>query len=252
MKIAILDDEKTHLQLMEQALVGGNVHEVWGESVTCHLFGQGETLLEMLKGGEQFDCLLLDRHLPDMSGDVILAWLRQHATIYMPVVMVTSLRLEESIVQSLNAGADDYVCKPFRPIELLARVQRLIRQTRSLEASTLAKNEAINSAKQLMSVAGYDFDSIALTVTFEGQTVVMTEREFWLSQIFFSNLNGLMSRSELYEAAWRGKNAGTSRALDTHIYRVRNKLNLIPERGFVLRAVYGYGYRLEHFAVKAA
>ncbi len=93
MKIAVLDDEKTQLQLIEQALIGGG-DEVWGEPTECHLFDRGLDLLEVLKK-DSFDCVLLDRQLPDMSGDVVLQWLRQYAEKYTPVIMLTALRGED-------------------------------------------------------------------------------------------------------------------------------------------------------------
>lgn len=249
MKIAILDNDKAHLLLMKQTLVGANATSVLGEPATCHLFERGEVLFGVLQAGETFDCLLLERRLPDMSGDVILDWLRQYSATYMPVIMVSSLRLEAHIVQSLNAGADDYVCKPFRPLELLARVARLVRQMQQAKASlSPPKAESIGEPMSL-SVAGYDFNPIASTVTFDGKTIELTEREYRLSQILFSNLNGLLARADLYQAVWQNSDDGSNRALDTHIYRIRTKLELLPERGFALRAAYGYGYRLEHSAM---
>lgn len=247
MRIAILDDEKTHLQLMEQAIIGGNVMRMWDEPVTCELYTRGLELLDVLKKGAQFDCLLLDRQLPDMSGDVILAWLRQHATVYMPVILVTSLRLEESIVEGLEMGADDYVSKPFRSPELLARVRCAVKNNRRVSSNTLVQAQAVNAAMQVIDVGGYEFEPLTLSVKYNGVHVILTDREFCLAQMLFANLNGVLSRSDLFQAAWKRIDKGGSRALDTHIYKVRNKLNLIPERGFVLRAVYGYGYRLEYF-----
>lgn len=252
MKVAILDGEKSHLLLIEQAMVAGNGNRAFGESMACHLFECGASLLELLQNGEQFDCLLLERRLLDVSGDLILAWLRQNSAVYMPVIMVSSMRLEENIVQSLNAGADDYVCKPFRPLELFARVRRLVAQTRRTQSTGLVKIEPMGAATQSMSVVGYDFDPIASTVTFGGESIVLTEREYRLAQVLFVNLNQLLTRPDLYQAVWQRVEAGGNRALDTHIYRIRTKLKLLPERGFLLRAVYGYGYRLEYSLVKVA
>jgi DNA-binding response OmpR family regulator len=261
MKIAILDDEKTQLQLIEQALTGGDDHEVWGEPVDCHMFDSGLKLLECLKNKEEFDCILLDRHLPDMSGDVILQWLRQYGEIYTPVLMLTSLRAEEQVVESLAAGADDYVTKPFRPRELVARVQRLVRKTKSANerkadsASSISPDDLLDlkaaqrDSMEPVTLVGYYFEPLALKVTFDGKSVSLTEREFRVALLLFSNLNAVLPRDVLFKTVWKRLDVRGSRALDTHIYRVRTKLELTPKRGFVLRSVYGYGYRLDSFEV---
>jgi DNA-binding response OmpR family regulator len=265
MKIAVLDDEKTQLQLIEQALIGGG-DEVWGEPTTCHVFDSGVALLETLKK-ESFDCVLLDRQLPDMSGDVILQWLRQYGVGYTPVIMLTSLRDEEEVVNSLAAGADDYVVKPFRPKELVARVQRLTSRLLAIKTSqTSSSGEGevsgpnklldLNLAQHVVSddwrdlptqidLAGYRFERFSLSVVFDDQVVKLTEREFGLALLFFTNIGAVLSREAIFKSVWKRMDVPNSRALDTHVYRVRTKLALLPERGFVLRPVYGFGYRLD-------
>lgn len=262
MKIAVLDDEKSQLQLIEQVLIGGG--EVWGEPMTCHLFDSGLELLETLKR-DSFDCILLDRQLPDISGDVVLQWLRQYAEKYTPVIMLTAYSDEEEVVKSLIAGADDYVVKPFRPKELVARVQRLVSRQRMMQNGEFSQTTSsttdfepssdVRSGTQLgdyldempaqVEILGYCFERFALRVTFEHQTVQLTEREFSLALLFFSNIGVLLSRDEIFRAVWKRGDVTNSRALDTHLHRVRSKLALLPERGFVLRPVYGFGYRLE-------
>lgn len=260
MEIAILDDEKTQLQLIEQALIGGgNVEQVWGEEVNCHLFDSGLKLLEALKNHQNFDIIFLDRQLPDMSGDVVLQWLRQYRKQYVPVIMLTSLRNEEQIVESLEAGADDYVTKPFRPRELLARSQRLIRQNRHLATAVGSKSVTENTNLGLsenelslsQTIAGYHFEPFDLKVVFNNKTVALTEREFRVAFLFFTHLNAILPRETIFKTVWKRDDVQNSRALDTHIYRIRGKLDLMPENGFVLRSIYGYGYRLENLDVKS-
>ncbi|MBS1175586.1 MAG: srrA [Burkholderiaceae bacterium] len=264
MKIAILDDEKTQLQLIEQALIGGG-GEVWGEPMECCLFNSGLELLEALRK-DSFDCVLLDRQLPDISGDVVLQWLRQYTQKYTPVIMLTALDNEEEVVNSLVAGADDYVVKPFRPKELVARVRRLVNRQRIIQSRESVKPELppssnsnslsdLNVSHQLgddldelpaqIEISGYHFNRLDLEVTFDHQTVQLTEREFALALLFFSNIGVLLSRDAIFKAVWKRSDVTNSRALDTHLHRVRTKLALSPERGFVLRSVYGFGYRLD-------
>lgn len=263
MKIAVLDDEKNQLQLIEQALIERG-DEVWGEPTTCHLFDNGLELLETLKKSS-FDCILLDRQLPDMSGDVVLQWLRQYAKQYTPVIMITALNDEADVVKSLVAGADDYVVKPFRPKELVARVQRLVSRQRMMRNGEFSQTtpsttdsepssnmhsgiqlgEYLDEMPTQVEISNYRFERFTLRVTFDHQTVQLTEREFSLALLLFSNVGVLLSRDEIFRAVWKRDDVTNSRALDTHLHRVRSKLALSPARGFVLRSVYGFGYRLE-------
>jgi DNA-binding response OmpR family regulator len=149
--------------------------------------------------------------------------------------MLTSRDGESDIVQALNAGADDYVSKPFRPNELKARVTAVLRRhshQRPSVANVLRFNDLV-------------FDDAELTVTREGKPIMMTEREYRLAHCLFSNLGRPLSRDYLYERFWPHEEMASSRPLDTHIYRLRNKLGLTADRGWQLLTIYGYGYRLE-------
>lgn len=238
-KIAILEDELTQAQLIEQALIGGNDNlTVWSDAVECDIFDKGLVLLNQLKQNNPYDCMILDRQLPDMSGDVVLQWLRQYSARYTPVIMLTSLRGEDKTLESLVAGADEYMTKPLAPKELLFRVQRLIK--RQQEKDGLRPNE---STEACLVVQDYAFNEFELSVTFDDQYVRLTEREFRLALFLFKNLGLNVSREALIEAAW-GPGESESRKLDVHLYKIREKLDLVIERGWMLRSIYGYGYRL--------
>ena len=255
MKIAVLEDDRTQLQMVEQALIGGENH--WDEPMECRLFSSGQALLQSLKE-EPYDCLVLDRRVADMSGDVILQWVRQYATAlhqkYITVIMLTNLRSEQETIQGLEAGADDYIYKPFRPKELVARIQRLVRAhkvTYALGHSVAsAIDPSLNAAQQggtslVMQFNDYLFNQFEQRVTYKGESIDLTEREFSLALLLFKNLNTPLSRETIFEVVWKRADNPSSRALDTHVYRLRQRLNLNVGSGFVLRTVYGYGYRLD-------
>lgn len=238
-KIAILEDERTQAQLIEQALIGGEGLGVWGDEVECEVFDSGLALLNQLKKTNPYDCVILDRHLPDMSGDVVLQWLRQYAHKYTPVVMLTSMRGEDNVVQSLEAGADEYMTKPLAPKELLFRVQRLIGREKSVSDSV---DEQIVASS--FAVKNYVFNAFDLSVVFDDQMVGLTEREFRIAVLLFKSLGLNISRQILIEAGW-GSDQGThNRKLDTHMHNIRDKLELTIEKGWQLRSIYGFGYRL--------
>lgn len=252
MKIAVLDDDKTHLQLVEQALLGGD--NGWVSLPRCRFFDSGVELLNAVKN-EAFDVVILDRKVPDMSGDVILQWLRQYSMpkfgIYTVVIMLTHLREEKEELYSLQSGADDYLTKPFSPAKLVARIKRLLEissvggTARSLNG--VASKFKIIDDKQspVVALAGYTFHSFDGLVEMEGgQVVRLTALEFRLALFLLSNVGVTMSRQEIFEHVW-AMPMGNQRTLDTHMHRLRLKLLLTVERGFNLRTVYGYGYRLD-------
>jgi two-component system response regulator TrcR len=199
-----------------------------------HSFERGEDLVRQLRR-ETYDLLILDWQLPDLSGLSVLRWTGEHMEAPPAAIMLTSRDSESDIVQALSAGADDYVSKPFRPNELKARVAAVLRR----------HSQQRSMATEVPSVNDLVFDDAELTVTRAGVPIVMTEREYRLAHCLFSNLGRPLSREYLYERFWSHEEMVSSRPLDTHIYRIRNKLGLTVDRGWQLLTIYGYGYRLE-------
>ncbi|SDV08617.1 response regulator transcription factor [Pseudomonas mucidolens] len=232
MRVAILDDEPAELKRVEQTLrqIPNASEQPW----TLHCFERGEDLLRQLRR-ETFDLLVLDWQLPDLSGLAILRWTREHLEAPPPAIMLTSRDAEADIVTALNSGADDYVSKPFRPNELKARVMAVLRR------------HGLNKAKasEVSVFNDLTFDDAELTVTRNGTPINPTEREYRLARCLFDNLARPLSREYLYERFWTHEEMVSSRPLDTHIYRLRNKLGLTADRGWQLLTIYGYGYRLE-------
>ncbi|MCF4997506.1 response regulator [Pseudomonas syringae] len=232
MRVAILDDEPAELRRVEQTLQ--QMPEAGEQPWSLHSFESGEVLLRQLRR-ETFDLLILDWQLPTLSGLALLQWTREHMEAPPAAIMLTSRDGESDIVQALNAGADDYVSKPFRPNELKARVAAVLRRhglQRTLAGESLSFDDLV-------------FDDAELTVTRAGKPIVMTEREYRLARCLFSNLGRPLSREYLYSRFWSHEEMDSSRPLDTHIYRLRNKLGLTADRGWQLLTIYGYGYRLE-------
>ncbi|KAF2389137.1 MULTISPECIES: response regulator transcription factor [Pseudomonas] len=232
MRVAILDDEPAELRRVEQTL--HQMAEPGEQPWLLHSFERAEDLLRQLRR-ETFDLLILDWQLPDLSGLSLLRWTREHMDAPPAAIMLTSRDAESDIVQALNAGADDYVSKPFRPNELKARVAAVLRrhgQQRATATEVLSFNDLV-------------FDDAELTVTRAGIPIAMTEREYSLARCLFTNLGRPLSREYLYGRFWSHEEMVSSRPLDTHIYRLRNKLGLTADRGWQLLTIYGYGYRLE-------
>ncbi|MFL6607450.1 MAG: response regulator transcription factor, partial [Pseudomonas sp.] len=174
MRVAILDDEPAELRRVEQTLqqIPGRNEQAW----TLHSFERGEDLLRQLRR-ETFDLLILDWQLPDISGLSLLRWTREHMDSPPAAIMLTSRDGEHDIVQALNAGADDYVSKPFRPNELKARVTAVLRR----------HNLQRTPASEVLVFNDLEFDDAELTVTRAGIPISLTEREYRLARCLFAN-----------------------------------------------------------------
>jgi len=150
------------------------------------------------------------------------------------VLFMTSRSGEDDIVAGLAAGADDYMIKPIRRSELVARVQALLRRAYPTQ-----------TASEHLQFGAYKFETRAGRVSINEVPVEMTQKEFDLALLLFRNLGRPLSRAYILEAVWSRDVDIPSRTMDTHISRVRSKLELRPENGYRLAPVYSYGYRLE-------
>ena len=210
------------------------------EPVSCTPFTSGEALREALRL-ESFDLLVLDWNVPGLEGLELLKWLRTWQRDLVPVLMLSSRTSEQDVVQALNFGADDYIVKPFRPLELRARVQRLMARR-----SPVAQSDQERFGR-------WEFDRLTQNVLIHPvppdsappERHALTDREFKLVLVLFQHMGGVVSRAHLLESAGYSSEELPSRTLDSHIYRLRSKLGLEAERGLSLRTVYGRGYRLE-------
>jgi len=232
MRIAILDDEPVELGLLSSALGSYVLRD--GTLPICSQFSSSPELLRRLKR-ETFDLVILDWQVAEISGLQLLKWIKDHLIPAPPVIMLTSRTAEHDVVQALNAGAAEYISKPFRQAELLARLNNVLRQYKQ-------DNEG---AEAILTFGNIRFDLQEGLVTVNDAPVALTLREFNLALLVFRNQGRPLSRSYLYEHLWSRDEKLSSRTLDTHIYRIRNKLQLTSEFGWVLSTVYGYGYRLE-------
>jgi len=184
---------------------------------------------------ESFDLYVLDWVLPDMSGIEVLEKLRSEMDDYTPVVIATAKDEERSIVRGLEAGADDYLVKPIRRAELIARV-----------AAVLRRAAGGRPEQEKLDVSPYSLNVVKKTVSLHGERINLTNREFGLALFFFRNVGKMVSRNHLLEAIWGIENKSIStRTVDTHVSRLRKKLELHEENGWALSAIYQHGYRME-------
>jgi len=225
LRIALVEDDPAQLNLVK----------LWIEEAghTCQCFENGRTFIRDISH-ESYDLVILDWVLPDLNGDKVVKWLRSELSWHIPVLFVTVRDEEDDIVHGLSCGADDYMVKPIKRRELLARINALVRRTTS--------DSVVN---RLLEVNEFKFDPENKTVRRGSQEIQMTHKEFDLAYFLFRNIGRIISRGHMLESVW-GKNSDlNTRTIDTHVSRIRNKLALSSENGWKLGAVYQHGYRLE-------
>ena len=224
MRISILEDDPDQLALLTRWIseAGHDVHAY-------------ESSREAMKqaGRESFDLFMLDWQVPEVSGAEVLTWLRANVSKTVPVLFVTVRDSEQDIVYALEHGADDYMVKPVRRQELLARVHALLRRAYPSEE------------KKLLAFPPFDIDIQRGEVRREGNKIDLTPKEFELTVALFRNIGRLLSRGHLQETVWGRSGDLATRTVDTHVSQVRKKLDLRPESGYRVVPIYNYGYRLE-------
>lgn len=225
MRIALLEDEPDQVERITRLLEGAG-HQV-------HSYARGTAMLASLRS-ESFDLIILDWEVPGMSGIEVLRSVRTRMGPAVPVLFLTHRDSEADVVQALQAGADDFLIKPARDRELLARIESLARRSKA-QAST----------PELIDIPPFRIDPARQWIERDGQPVELTRREFEVAVLLFRNLGQVLSRGHLMEAVWGQKDATTTRTVDMHVSRVRQALGLSAAIGLRLTAIYGFGYRLE-------
>lgn len=214
-KILIVDDEKPICDLIDLNLSASGYQ--------CRAVQDGLEALRLIEE-ETYDLILLDIMLPGADGYDIMEYIRPMG---IPVIFITAKHEVRDRVKGLKLGADDYLVKPFDVVELVARVEAVLRR--------------YNKTERLLSAGDVVVDVEARRVTRAGAPVELTNKEFGLLVLFMKNKNVALFRETLYEKVWEGEYYGDSRTLDLHVQRLRRKLGW--EHSLV--AVYKVGYRLE-------
>jgi len=215
LKILIAEDEEPIANLIKM-----NLHKA---GYQCTWAPDGECAADMMDK-EKFDLLLLDIMLPGINGFELMDYAK---ALELPVIFLTALGSTENKVKGLKMGADDYLTKPFEIVELLARVETVLRR--------------YHKAETIINVFDVVIDTASRSVTKGGEPVALTMKEFELLLLLARNRNIALYRETMYETVWGGEYMGQSRTVDLHIQRLKKKLNWDSE----ITAVYKVGYRLE-------
>ncbi|MFV0284508.1 MAG: response regulator transcription factor [Castellaniella sp.] len=224
--IAVLEDHPAQSEWMQRILSDAGY--------VCQIFSEGSALLTTLRARTPFSLLLLDWELPGISGMEVLRWIRVNCSEDMPVIFVTNRTLESDLVAGLNNGADDYICKPCQPAELLARI-----------GAQLRRHRPSVSPDTNFTLGVFSVDMAKRQIRLRDEPIALTPKEFDLAILFLRHPWRLLSRDDLSALVWNREVPSASRTLDTHLSNVRKKLHFGPSTGTLLCASYALGYRLE-------
>ena len=214
-KILIVEDERPISFLIEMNL------SARGYDCTCA--DDGMKAADLIEEND-YDLVLLDIMLPGVGGYDLMAQIRPTGT---PVIFITAMGSVEDRVQGLRAGADDYLVKPFEIVELIARVEAVLRRAGKTEERYEIEDIIVEPRSML--------------VTKKGNPVTLTHKEYELLLLFLRNRNIALFRDQIYERVWEGEYLADSRTVDLHVQRLRRKLGWQKR----LIAIYKVGYRLE-------
>ncbi len=214
-RILVVEDEKSINDLIVMNLTEAGY--------TCERAFDGMEAADKLEG-EPFDLVLLDIMLSEVNGYELLDFIKPMG---IPVIFITAKGSMEDKVRGLRLGADDYLVKPFEIVELLARVEAVLRRA--------------GKAQYELEIDGLTIDTRSHTVSRGSKPIQLTAKEFELLLLFIQNRNIALFRETIYERIWGGEYMGDSRTVDLHVQRLRKKLHWEDK----IKTIYKVGYRLE-------
>lgn len=212
-------------------------------ALRIYLTAEGYNVLEAFSGAEaleildekKVDLVLMDIMMPEMDGIRAMAKIREISNV--PIILLTAKGEDADKVLGLTVGADDYVTKPFQPVELLARVKSQLRRYMMLGGS-VPKSESL-------SIGGIELDDKAKEVTLDGEKVPLTPTEFDILKLFMQHPGEVFSPAKIYSEVWKDNPYGTENTVAVHIRHLREKLEINPAEPRYLKVVWGHGYKLE-------
>jgi DNA-binding response OmpR family regulator len=233
-RIGLLEDDLSQIELIS----------LWANEAGDQLqsYTTGKSFREAMNK-ENFDLLVLDWHLPDTTGIEELDWLRDEQASNTPVIFITSRDSEESVVEALDHGADDYMVKPVKKSVTLARIKALRRRNNMRDVAG-GPQPGVVDKPEIEVFDPYEVNESQRRISVNGEAIKLTNKEFELAVYLFQNAGCLVSRDYLLEFIWGTRADLNTRTVDTHVSRIRSKLGINPAVGWQLSSIYQRGYRL--------
>ena len=227
-KILVCDDDKEIVEAIEIYLTqdGHQVLEAY----------DGIEAVEILKK-ESVDLLIMDIMMPRMDG--IRATLKIREKHNIPIIILSAKSEDADKILGLNIGADDYITKPFNPLELVARVKSHLRRYMQLGSTTIKESEAVYT------VGGLAINDDLKEVTVDGESVKLTPIEYNILLLLVKHQGKVFSIDQIYENIWNENAVGVDNTVAVHIRHIREKIEINPKEPRYLKVVWGVGYKIE-------
>jgi len=194
----------------------------------------GEQALSVMSK-EDVHLILMDIMMPKMDGISAMVKIRERSNV--PVILITAKSEDSDKVLGLNVGADDYITKPFNPLEVCARVRSQLRRYMQLGAGKVKPTTLV--------IGSIELDDNSKTVTLDGQPVLLTPTEYEILKLLMSNPGKVYSPKDIYREIWRETPMATDNTIAVHVRHIREKIEINPAEPRYLKAVWGHGYMME-------
>ncbi|WP_025724230.1 response regulator transcription factor [Paenibacillus polymyxa] len=226
--ILLVDDEPEIIKLMQIYLEN--------EGYRLLMARDGLEALEQVSR-ESIDVMVLDVMMPNMDG--VEACMKIRETEHFPIIMLSAKGQDMDKITGLSVGADDYVTKPFSPLELVARIKSQLRRVRKYTHSPALEHEMILDELSI--------NSATHEVTLAGESIKLTPREFAIVELLARNRGQVLSMEQIYEKVWKEQYLESNNTLMVHVRKIREKIEADPRKPKYLKTVWGIGYKMEKF-----
>ena len=215
------------------------------EAISIYLEQEGYTVWKAYDGLEALEIvnsqnmqlLIIDVMMPNLDGIHAVLELRKKSNI--PVIILSAKSEDTDKIMGLTIGADDYVTKPFNPLELVARVKSQLRRYSKLGSMPeTGKNVLVNG--------GLVLEDDKKQVTLDGEPVKLTPTEYKIVRLFMQNIGIVFSSAQIYESIWEGDSYATENIVSVHIRRIREKIEINPKEPKYIKVMWGVGYKTDH------
>ena len=224
--VLVCDDDKAIVRSIEIYLKADSYN------VFCAY--DGAEALEIMEK-EKIHCIVMDIMMPKMDGISATLKIREKSNV--PLIFLSAKSEDTDKIAGLTFGGDDYVTKPFNPLELCARVKSQIRRYVSFGA--------IEEKSNLITTGGLSLDTKARTLTLDGEEVRLTATEYKIMEYLMVNMGHVLSSNQIYENVWNEKAFSTEKTVTVHIRRIREKIEFDTKNPKYIKVVWGIGYKIE-------